>query len=103
MASLKKRKLLPILIVGGLTAAGFYLHSVLVSSHVEQCAAFNSSQYDSQAKCTAGTYRSSNTTWFGWLTGHSRSVQFHFVDLLELLLEHGAPAQPSQEPTSALH
>jgi hypothetical protein len=24
-------------------------------------------------------------SWFSWLQGNSRSTQFHFVDLLELL------------------
>lgn len=28
-------------------------------------------------------------SWSGWLTGHSRSAQFHFLDLLELLRNSG--------------
>ncbi|MCM2678349.1 hypothetical protein [Echinimonas agarilytica] len=26
-----------------------------------------------------------STTWFGWATGNSRSISFHFLDLLELI------------------
>ncbi|WP_404341272.1 hypothetical protein [Pseudoalteromonas mariniglutinosa] len=26
--------------------------------------------------------------WFSWLTGDSRSAQFHYLDLLELLTSH---------------
>ena len=33
------------------------------------------------AQCMAGEQQS----WFSWIRGESRSTQFHFVDLLELL------------------
>ncbi|SFC53062.1 hypothetical protein [Pseudoalteromonas denitrificans] len=29
--------------------------------------------------------QASNKSWFSWLTGNSRSAQFHYLDLLELL------------------
>lgn len=41
-----------------------------------------------------------NVSWSNWLTGKSRSSQFHFVDLLELL--HGHQDRPIDDvnPTS---
>ena len=29
--------------------------------------------------------QANNQSWFSWLKGQSRSTQFHFVDLLELI------------------
>ncbi len=34
-----------------------------------------------QLRCTTTQQQS----WLGWAQGHSRSTQFHFIDLLELL------------------
>lgn len=33
-----------------------------------------------------------NQSWFSWLKGQSRSTQFHFVDLLELI-NRASPAK----------
>lgn len=33
--------------------------------------------------CAVGAHQ--NTTWLGWLQGKSRSTEFHFLDLLELI------------------
>lgn len=30
-------------------------------------------------------HRAANQSWMAWLTGNSRSSQFHYLDLLELL------------------
>lgn len=30
--------------------------------------------------------REAHTSWFAWLTGKSSSAQFHYLDLLELML-----------------
>lgn len=38
---------------------------------------------------------SDNVSWINWLTGNSRSSQFHFVDLLELL--HGHKTSPMDD------
>jgi hypothetical protein len=35
----------------------------------------------SQLQCSAAPQQS----WFAWFSGRSRSTQFHFIDLLELL------------------
>jgi hypothetical protein len=32
-----------------------------------------------------GLCKPTQQSWFSWLQGNSRSTQFHFVDLLELL------------------
>ncbi|MDP5213321.1 hypothetical protein ORJ66_09735 [Pseudoalteromonas tunicata] len=37
------------------------------------------------AQCRLNT--DSNKSWFAWLKGDSRSAQFHYLDLLELLSE----------------
>lgn len=38
-----------------------------------------------------------DVSWKNWLTGNSRSSQFHFLDLLELL--HGHKSQPTDNAT----
>lgn len=49
--------------------------------------------------CAAGIH--SNTTWLGWLQGKSRSTEFHFLDLLELIWQpsesnsRNSPTSPS--------
>lgn len=43
--------------------------------------------------------QSQDLSWKSWLTGSSRTTQFHFLDLLELL--HGHNSQPkAQRPTN---
>ncbi|MDE3272782.1 hypothetical protein [Pseudoalteromonas sp. G4] len=42
----------------------------------------NNSQYLPMGSCQA---RAANQSWFSWLSGKSRSSQFHYLDLLELL------------------
>jgi len=37
--------------------------------------------------------QASNKSWFSWLTGNSRSAQFHYLDLLELLSDSDKKAQ----------
>jgi hypothetical protein len=44
-----------------------------------------------QATCIAN---SSNSSWLNWLSGGSRSTQFQFIDLFELV--HSAKYQPSK-------
>lgn len=38
-----------------------------------------------QNRCALGAKAASNESWLSWLGGNSRSAQFHFYDLLELL------------------
>ncbi len=42
----------------------------------------NNSHYLPMGSCQA---RAANQSWFSWLSGKSRSSQFHYLDLLELL------------------
>ena len=45
-------------------------------------------QIDSLSQCSAENLKSCKEiqrNWVSWLSGDSRSVQFHFVDFLELL------------------
>lgn len=46
--------------------------------------------------CSQGTECQSQFNWLSWLQGQSRSSQFHFVDLLELL-ERMSPAKHDQQ------
>jgi hypothetical protein len=40
------------------------------------------------------------SSWFSWLTGDSRSAQFHYLDFLELLTGSGdSNKPPSLKPT----
>lgn len=39
--------------------------------------------------------QANNLSWGNWITGNSRSSQFHFIDLLELL--HGNKDKPIQD------
>lgn len=43
--------------------------------------------------------QSQDLSWKSWLTGSSRTTQFHFLDLLELL--HGHNSKPSDNPAAA--
>jgi hypothetical protein len=36
-----------------------------------------------------------DSSWFSWLTGDSRSAQFHYLDLLELLTSSEKTKKPS--------
>lgn len=42
--------------------------------------------------------QASNKSWFSWLTGNSRSAQFHYLDLLELLSD----SEKKTQETSAI-
>ncbi len=44
---------------------------------------------------------SPQSSWIGWLKGQSRSVSFHFLDLLELLYASHHGAQPTQQPATS--
>lgn len=40
---------------------------------------------------------SEQLTWMGWFKGESRSVQFHFIDLFELLFSSGEKSRNSND------
>ncbi|PHR66223.1 hypothetical protein LG272_03730 [Pseudidiomarina marina] len=54
------------------------------SKSLEECQALmqNSEQPNAQQVCQA---QQQNVTWGSWFSGKSRSTQFHFLDLFELL------------------
>jgi len=50
--------------------------------------------------CATGAHQ--NTTWLGWLQGNSRSTEFHFLDLLELIWQPSETAnQKHPQPSSS--
>ena len=49
----------------------------------QQCQQLLAGSENSQAKKECGL-ATEEVTWGDWLKGHSRSVQFHFFDLIEL-------------------
>ncbi|MBE0366565.1 hypothetical protein J8L98_19435 [Pseudoalteromonas sp. MMG013] len=46
--------------------------------------------------------REAHTSWYAWLTGESSSAQFHYLDLLELLLGSKQSSDNSNRLTSHL-
>ena len=44
--------------------------------------------------------QASNKSWFAWLTGNSRSAQFHYLDLLELLSDSEKETQETAAITN---
>lgn len=75
------------LISAGITAGALYVVApkLLTSQH---CGALENAT--AQQQCLATQQQS----WFSWFQGNSRSTQFHFVDLLELL----SRLSPAQKP-----
>ncbi len=75
------------LISAGISAGALYVVApeLLSSPH---CAALD--DITAQQQCMATQQQS----WFSWFQGNSRSTQFHFVDLLELL----SRLSPAQQP-----
>lgn len=89
----------------GLVGSAVFGHYLYRSGNVAQCQ--SAAQYDSPLATglpANNCLRSDSlgNTWLGWFSGHSRSVQFHFVDLLELLLGHSDSGNsgPTSSPSS---
>lgn len=64
--------------------AGAYLLQSEPQTQTSACMTFvlNGEQgFDYQQQCPAAPQQS----WLAWFSGQSRSTQFHFIDLLELL------------------
>ncbi|RUO48564.1 hypothetical protein [Pseudidiomarina donghaiensis] len=59
---------------------------------VSECEALmkNSEHVEAQSICQAPEQ---SVTWGGWFSGKSRSTQFHFLDLFELLFASGESNQ----------
>tara|TARA_B100000700_G_scaffold161964_1_gene179324 strand:+ start:8158 stop:8469 length:312 start_codon:yes stop_codon:yes gene_type:complete len=86
MFGLKTRTLLVAAAALGVTVAAFSINSSVQAQQValEQCQCNGSaSTYDIDMKQACN--HQAQQSWFAWLTGDSRSAQFHYLDLLELL------------------
>jgi hypothetical protein len=46
--------------------------------------------------------RDAHISWFAWLSGESSSAQFHYLDLLELLLGSQTPSSNRDVLTSSM-
>ncbi|MDK1314126.1 hypothetical protein [Pseudoalteromonas ardens] len=57
-----------------------------------QCSTTQVSQHAPSNLCKL----ESHTSWYAWLTGGSSNAQFHYLDLLELLLGSGDEQTSSQ-------
>lgn len=84
-----------------LAAAGFLLWApaspvTSVSNSTQQCEKLLSSSetQHTAAQCQAP---SNQVTWSNWAKGESRSAQFHFIDLFELLFSSSDSAKKSTE------
>ena len=81
MKQLAKRKIMSVMVVS--LCIGVFAHQHK-SSTTELCQA--AVQTDpSKPLAMTSLCKPSQQSWFSWLQGNSRSTQFHFVDLLELL------------------
>ncbi len=60
---------------------------------VAQCQTIVQTQFDGQSTLNVQCAKVAEPSWFSWLTGKSRSTQFHFIDLVELLSQ----LQPSTD------
>ncbi|MBU0912142.1 MAG: hypothetical protein KKF22_06350 [Gammaproteobacteria bacterium] len=81
MKQLANRKIMSVLAIS--LCLGVFAHHYK-SSTTELCQA--AMQADpSKPLAITSLCKPSQQSWFSWLQGNSRSTQFHFVDLLELL------------------
>ena len=81
MKQLANRKIMTVLAVSLCVGVIAHQHK---SSTADLC--LTAMQADSaQSIALAPLCTPSKQSWFSWLQGNSRSTQFHFVDLLELL------------------
>lgn len=91
-----KVTLKPVLSVFSATALMFVAYFATSSNQeqllAENCACSDTTTYNSSLPSSHPNNRcatqSDNVSWGSWVTGNSRSSQFHFLDLLELL--HGS-------------
>ncbi|MBB1279962.1 hypothetical protein [Pseudoalteromonas sp. SR41-1] len=66
-------------------------------SSVSNC--HNTQVVSAQNTLTACIKAEEESSWFSWLTGDSRSAQFHYLDLLELLTSsEDSKNSPSLKP-----
>ncbi|AZG71884.1 hypothetical protein [Shewanella livingstonensis] len=98
----------PILAVFATSALALLLSQILMtterhSANSKACVCSSSTNYNASLPSSHPTNRcaeqSNDVSWGNWVTGNSRSSQFHFIDLLELI--HGHKDKPLNDmPTS---
>jgi hypothetical protein len=76
-----------VVISAGITAGALSIVKPMLSS-TTQC------QSLAQAAAVEECIKVAQQSWYSWFKGKSRSTQFHFVDLLELL----SRLSPAQKP-----
>lgn len=66
-----------------------------VSNSIQQCEQLltNAETGDIRKQCAAAA---NEVTWSNWVKGESRSAQFHFIDLFELLFSSKDSTQQNQ-------
>lgn len=67
-----------------------------------RCADVNERQIVSnneQTPASCSKEASKNVSWGSWLVGDSRSTQFHYLDLLELLFRNDEPGADGEPPS----
>jgi hypothetical protein len=81
----------------GLGHLAFAENTALTANNACQCSdsiSYNNMLPSSHPNNRCAT-ENTDVSWKNWLTGKSRSSQFHFLDLLELL--HGHKSQPNND------
>lgn len=85
MKQLANRKVVSVVVIS--LCLGIFAHQHTAST-TELCQA--AVQADpAKPLAISSLCKPSQQSWFSWLQGNSRSTQFHFVDLLELLNRFG--------------
>ncbi|ABI70243.1 conserved hypothetical protein [Shewanella frigidimarina NCIMB 400] len=98
----------PVFAVFATSALALLLSQVLMatesnSANSKACVCNSTTNYNASLPSSHPTNRcaeqSNDVSWGNWITGNSRSSQFHFIDLLELI--HGHKDKPLNDmPTS---
>ena len=98
----------PVYAVFATSACALLISQVLMatentSANTSACVCDNNKSYNTSLPSSHPANRCAEQTnhvsWGNWVTGNSRSSQFHFIDLLELI--HGHKEKPLQDmPTS---
>ena len=69
--------------------AGAFSISVAGSVHQRDCRTAKPTIQQVTTPMEADKESAADVSWFAWLSGDRRSKQFHYLDLLELLLREG--------------
>ncbi|GGQ03385.1 hypothetical protein [Shewanella litoralis] len=99
----------PVYAVFATSACALLISQVMMANEAETastkaCVCDSNNSYNASLPSSHPANRcaeqSDNVSWGNWVTGNSRSSQFHFIDLLELI--HGHKDKPLQDmPTSS--